>query len=225
MKTPNCQYLVFLIITFVLVFCSCNYIPFSGPIDSKKFERFVWNELEITYWVVTNTDDFKKWEETERKLVINGSDIEKLRKIFKTDTCKGSALGSVRPWNLHLDDGKQWYMELAGPNACFFCNMSNTDIAYFVKLKNTDFFQELKNLCYENEKFLTPDIDFDNIRICRRFGRNTSPQEKIVAFQGVPGQPISSGPKTPDSGANSEDKPETSKVDTNALIDKSEQKE
>lgn len=83
-----------------------------------------------------------------------------------------------------MDPHDEWYLELASPDSCFFCKVTNTDRAYFVKTSSTAFYRLLKEICFENEKRIIPDIQIENIRICRRFGGNESPQERITAYTG-----------------------------------------
>ncbi|GHT32385.1 hypothetical protein FACS1894214_4240 [Planctomycetales bacterium] len=168
-------------------------MPFAGPTGHPKFEMKNWKELNIKYWVVTNTTNAAKWEETERTLHISGTDIDGLRKVFITKSSKGTAQGSVRPWVLKIDTNDEWCFELVSPDSLFFCNVSNVERAYFVKTSSTDFYEQLKEVCFQNEKRMTPDILIDNIRICRRFGGNRPPQEKIVAYTGKIPPYLSSG--------------------------------
>jgi len=157
-------------------------IPFQGPTGHPKFEDMDWQELEIKYWIVRDITNASKWNEDEKSLNLKGKELDALKKVFKTSSSNGTAQGGIRPWVLSTNKG-EWYFELASPNTAFFCNLTNTERAYYIELNSTAFYEELKNVCLEKEKLDMPSIQFDNIRICRRFGGTQGPQEKIVSFQ------------------------------------------
>jgi hypothetical protein len=160
----------------------CGGVPFQGPTGHPKFEKMDWLELEVKYWVVKEAaTSTGKWIEDEKSLTLKGKELDELKEFFETSSSRGSALGNIRPWLLSTDKG-DWYFELTSPNTAFFCQSTNTDQAYRVELSSTAFYEKLKNHCLEDAKLDFPNVPFDSIRICRRFGGTQAPQETIVPF-------------------------------------------
>ena len=144
-------------------------IPFGGPITSLYVENEKWEKLSMKYWVVTDISDKHNWIENERTLELSCQDLEHLKMTFKTSSGKGSALGNPCHWILKTDKN-EWFMELEKPNHAFLCLTNNTDWAFSVQLKSADFHALLRQMCYNYEKESNPDIEIENIRICRRGG-------------------------------------------------------
>jgi len=179
-RIVNCVFLFLVTVGIALLLYVLNYgVPFAGPIGKLYVESEKWEKLSLKYWVVIDTSDNHNWKEEERMVELAGQDLESLKMTFKTLSSKGSALGNPRPWILKTDK-KEWFMELQSPDHAFLCLADDTDWAYSVRIQSTDFHTLLRRMCYDQEKKSNPDIEIENIRICRRFGGNEPPQEHIA---------------------------------------------
>jgi len=153
------------VLSMVLVVCcgskGCPLGGPLGPMDSPDFTSKEWKSLEFHYWLVET-----KASKKERTLTISDMKLEELIKSLHVQNARGMSVGNDAPSIFTLENGQEWRFEIGVPDRIYFALKSDTYYHYVVNLKDTDFYETLKAICYENEQKLTPNVVIENIKIC-----------------------------------------------------------
>ena len=140
-----------------------------GTLNDIRFEELEWASLTVEYWLFNPDRSYSPGR------VITISDKETIKELnhsFATKSVEAVSYATEPRLQLTLSNGQQWNIDLRHPNRIACCQTDNTKNACVIFLNDTLFYEKLRNICFEHEKTVTPDVIIDNIVLCNGGIRN-----------------------------------------------------
>lgn len=162
MKRNN-HWLFFIASSLSLFLVSCNKpLDILGPRDKPDLASVKWDSIQVVYWVYT-TDSSKEVKRTFT--ITEPSDMKKLRSMITVKEVSGLSTGTGNQLILKNRKNDVWH-----GNFCFedTLHMSLTKDAwrsYRFVLSGLGFYNELRELCSQNEKQYHPEAMPEHIKL------------------------------------------------------------
>jgi len=135
----------------------------GGTLTDIQFEELEWASLTVKYWLFNPDRSYSPG----RVITISDKEtIKKLNRSFATESETAVWYATDPRLRLTLPNGQQWDMDMSHPNRISCSQTDNNKNACVVALKDTRFYEELREICFEHEKTITPNVVIDNIVLC-----------------------------------------------------------
>jgi hypothetical protein len=134
-----------------------------GTLNDIRLEKLEWASLTVKYWLFNSDRSYSPGR------VITISDMETIRELnhsFATKSVAASIMANQPRFVLTLTNGQQWSLDMSFPNWISCCQIDNTKNSCYITLSNTQFYEKLREICFEHEKTITPDVIIENIVLC-----------------------------------------------------------
>ena len=137
-----------------MLFATCaNPLDILGPRDNPKVVTDQWNQIRVIYWISSK----KQGKEIERSFMITDPLlITRLKSkliIRKTD---GLSIGSGTQLVFKGPNGDVWHGDVVFEDTLYLAMSSDAWRSYCFTLESTDFYQELREICAQNERKYHP---------------------------------------------------------------------
>jgi hypothetical protein len=137
-------------------------IPFNGPRNKPNLKKMAWCSMKMSYWIIISDK-----EEQIREFNISGNQLVQLRELFDVKNTTGMAIQCTRDRGLlTFCNGNIWRFSFGLPNRIYVTDDQNIYYSYKIEMKNLQFYEHYRKLCFENEKKYTNNVKITNIKVC-----------------------------------------------------------
>ena len=147
-----------------------------GTLNDIRLEQLEWTSLTVKYWLF-NPD--KSYSPGRVITISDREAIQKLNYSFATKSVSAMSVANHPRFVLTLTNGQQWSIDMPHPNRIYCCQTDNNKNACVIILSNTQFYERLREICFEHEKTITPDAIIDNVVLCDGGIRNDIIENKV----------------------------------------------
>ena len=147
-----------------------------GTLNDIRFEQLEWTSLTVKYWLFNPDRSYSPG----RVITISDREtIQKLNHSFATETVRAVSYATDPRFILTLTNGQQWDINMPHPNRISCSQTDNNMNACTIVLGDIQFYERLREICFEHEKTITPDVIIENIVLCNGGIRNDIIEKKV----------------------------------------------
>lgn len=160
MKVLNMFFWGVVLVMILLMLLLIKCFSILGPFNKPYFEKKNWSHLSVQYYIKIQNG------EVARTIAIEGVCLDDLKQEFLTKSSRGVSVPNPGYLLLTLSNGETWKINFSIPQRLNFCRLDDNYYSYRVELRNINFYNKLREKCYNNELADIPDIKLENISIC-----------------------------------------------------------